>query len=190
MRDNERRQFHRITLVLPIEYRIIGREEFMSLSESVAGMAGCQRRASREHYRGDAGAGVTGEEYLALAEQMALLNRKMDALLGLLFQGKVYHDAHERHGEVVLSGSGIKFVSDVAVEEGAYVDLKLLLPILPYLKIPILCQVVRSRKLDTGLFEAAMQFLAMSEFDNDLLRQFLFIKERDVLRSSRDQTRL
>jgi c-di-GMP-binding flagellar brake protein YcgR len=189
MRETERRQFHRVTLVLPIEYRVIDREEFMSLSETIIGMPGKQRRASREQYRDDASPGAGNEDYGALSEQMALLNRKMDAILDLLFQGKVYHNAHERHAEVELSGSGIKFVSDVALEEGAYVDLKLLLPVLPYLKIPILCQVVRSRKLDRGLFEAAMQFVAMSEFDNDFLRRFLFMKEREALRSSRDERR-
>jgi hypothetical protein len=186
MNEAEKRQFYRINLTLPIEYRTIDREEFMSLSEAVAGTPTRTTRAGREHYLNDANSAVTNPEHLELFEQMALINRKLDTILDLLLQGKVYHNVHERHGEVEISGAGIKFITDVALEEGAYVELKLLLPVLPYLKIPILCQVVRSRKLDRGLFEAALEFLVIRETDRDLLVRFVFAKEREAIRSSRE----
>ena len=46
--------------------------------------------------------------------------------------------------KIILSGAGVQFESHIALKKGDYTELKIIVPIFPYPKITILCQVVRS----------------------------------------------
>jgi len=94
----------------------------------------------------------------------------------------------KRYLEIEISGSGLSFVSDVPLPENGYVEFRLMLPVFPYPKIPVLCRVVRSVKREENSpmdWEIACKFLAINDSDRDLLIQYIFGREREQIRSGK-----
>ena len=78
---------------------------------------------------------------------MRMINKKLDTIIDLLNKsqyGEIYHSVQT---EIILSGAGVQFESHIALKAGDYTELKIIVPIFPYPKITILCQVVRSESL-------------------------------------------
>ena len=91
--------------------------------------------------------------------------------------------------EIILSGAGIQFESDIPFQTGDYTELKIVVPLFPYPKITILCQVVRTESMQggvMGIFRIAMKFLVVNEKDRDFLVKYIFEKEREYLRQKKE----
>ena len=87
--------------------------------------------------------------------------------------------------DVTISGSGLMFRSPARLEQGAYLEMGVGLPVRPGYRVKALGKVVRSdpcnNQGEEG-WETAVGFAAISEEDQDAIVGYVFSKEREGLR--------
>ncbi len=183
----ERREFFRIKDRLEIEFRSVDESEYLRLEHIIkynptqmfmqppSDMAKKKKPADRSN-----------EE--AVIAFLGTLDRKLSIIIDLLTKTRVDSLYTRRYAEIDISGSGLSFVSDVPLPENGYAEFRVMLPVFPYPKIPVLCSVVRSLKLAGGSkidWEIACKFLAINDSDLDLLVKYIFGRERQQIRSGK-----
>jgi hypothetical protein len=185
--EHERRSFFRIHDRLVVEFRQITPEDFTKLKDFIQYNATQVIDTIKEtHLLADREQKGEKEELFAY---MRMINKKLDTIIDLLNKshyGEIYHSVQT---EIILSGSGVQFESRITLQTGDYTELKLIVPIFPYPRITVLCQVVRAESLQggvAGIFRIAMKFLVINEKDRDLLINYIFEKEREYLRQKKE----
>ena len=183
----ERREFFRVKDRLEIEFRAVDHTEFLRL-ERIIKYNPTQvfmqpqnegNKKSKSSYSPD-GEGLTS--------LLAMLDRKLSVITDLLTKSCVDDLYARRYVDIEISGSGFSFVSDVDLPQNGYAEFRLMLPLFPYPKIPVLCLIVRSLKREENShidWEIACKFLAINDFDRDLLIQYVFGRERERIRSGK-----
>ncbi|MGD0233574.1 MAG: PilZ domain-containing protein [Syntrophorhabdales bacterium] len=185
--SGERREFFRLRDRLEIEFRAVDHAEFLRLEHIVKYnptqvFMHPQNDKAKENKSSD---GSNGE---ALISFLAVLDRKLSVIVDLLTKSSVDDLYTRRYVELEISGSGLSFVSDVPLPENGYAEFRLMLPLFPYPKIPVLCRIVRSVKREENShvdWEIACKFLAINDSDRDLLIQYIFGREREQIRSGK-----
>lgn len=193
MRHNnqtDRREYFRIRDRLPLELRVLTREEFLQLEDRVKYSTGLAFDTMHElHFlRAQAGSFAKAKDDKLYA-YLQVLDKKLDAIIQLL-SGKTDEQAFTaQYVDVDIGGAGISFASEIPLAEGAYIELRIVLPVFPYPKVTALCEVVRKEKDgDPGAAaKVALKFLAISEKDRDCLINYVFLKERERLRSNKEE---
>lgn len=189
MDKSESRQYFRIKTVLPIEIRSISAEEFQNLKSSMQDDMTPYERIVHDPLSPDTKTANESYRNVDLYSYLLLLDRKLDVILDFLFQSKMGRNSYARNAEVEISGAGIKFNSEEPFEDSEYVELKIIIPSLSYMKVTALSQVVRSIPVildGIRYFEVALKFLVINEYNRDLLIKYIFIKEREVVRREKD----
>jgi len=183
--SSERREFFRIRDRLDIEFRGVDEAEYVRLEQIVKynptqvvldpKVNGNKKSKAREK-----------PEEEALLAFLGMLDRKLSMIVDLLTKARVDEMYTRRYVELEISGSGFSFVSDVPLDEAGYAEFRLVLPVFPYPKIPVLCRVVRSVKRERNChveWVLACKFLTINDSDRDLLIQYIFAREREQIRS-------
>jgi hypothetical protein len=185
--EHERRSFFRIHDRLVVEFRQITPEDFAKLKDVIQYNSAPGIDEVKEiQLLADKGPKGENQE---LCAYMRIMNKKLDTILNLLSQSQYIETYHNVQTEIILSGSGVQFESHIALKKGDYTELRIIVPMFPYPKIAILCQVVRSESLQgdaAGAFRTAMQFLVIKEKDRDFLIKYIFEKEREYLRQKKE----
>ncbi len=183
----ERREFFRIRDRLEIEFRAVDHVEFLRLERIVKynpTQVFMQPQKDKTK-KSNLSAGSDGE---ALISFLAMLDRKLSIITDLLTKSSVDDLYTRRYVDMEISGSGLSFVSDVPLPENGFAEFRLMLPLFPYPKIPVLCRVVRNLKREEDShvdWEIACKFLAINDSDRDLLIQYIFGREREQIRSGK-----
>jgi hypothetical protein len=184
---HERRSFFRIQDRLVVEFRQITPEDFTKLKDVIQyNSIQTIDKIEETHLLADRGMKGKNEE---LCAYMRIMNKKLDTIINLLSQSQYGETYHNVQTEIILSGAGVQFESHIVLKTGDYAELKIVVPIFPYPKITILCQVVRvesSGGAAAGAFRIAMQFLVINEKDRDFLIKYIFEKEREYLRQKKE----
>lgn len=183
--SGERREFFRIKDRLDIEFRAVDEAEYIRLEQIVkynptqvlldAKGNGSKKSKVKEK-----------PEDEAMLSFLGMLDRKLSMIVDLLTKSRIDELYTRRYLELEISGSGFSFVSDVPLPENGYAEFRLVLPVFPYPKIPVLCRVVRSVKRERNShidWEIACKFLTINDSDRDLLIQYIFAREREQIRS-------
>jgi hypothetical protein len=192
MVEPEKREYFRIEVRLPIEFRTISYDEYLNL-ENVIKCSSTQivDSVSEVNFLRElvANGEIVEEKKGQIYAYVQMIDRKLDMILDLLTKSKNEGLYINRHVDVSIGGAGIRFVSDVKLHAGEYVELRVILPMLPYPKITSLCQVTRSRNVTkadgVGDWEVALRFLTINEGDRDLLVKYIFARERESLRNEK-----
>lgn len=185
----ENRQYFRIKTVLPIEVRSISFEEFQNLKPSIQQDMTSYERIVHDHSFSDTKTVNESYKNVDLYSYLLLLDRKLDVILDFLYQSQMGKNSYSRNIEVEISGAGIKFASEEPFEENEYVEVKIIIPSLSYMKVTALSQVVRSMPVildGIRYFEVALKFLVINEYNRDLLIKYIFMKEREVVRREKE----
>lgn len=184
--SKNKRDFYRIEDRLPIEFRIISREEFLRFrdviryrSTSVAEKSQ-ETRFLKENLLPDDD--IEKNQILLYLQE---LNRKLDMILDII--GKSTEEEHYSNlfTKVSISGSGMRFVSNMPIKSDDFLDTRIVLPIVPYPKIRALGQAVRVGEARIGelmQWDVGLKFTTMNERDHDLLISYIFTKDREMLR--------
>jgi hypothetical protein len=192
MVEPEKREYFRVEVRLPIEFRTISHEEYLNL-ENVIKCSSAQIVDSTNEVnflrdlvaKGEIAEKKKGQLYA----YVQMIDKKLDMILDLLTKPKDEGLYINKYVDVNVGGAGIRFVSDIKLRDGVYVELKIILPMLPYPKITSLCQVTRCRNVTKadGIrnWEVALKFLTINEDDRDLLINYIFARERESLRSKK-----
>ncbi len=188
--EDERRSYFRIHDRLALEFRQITPEEFQVLKDTIASNTGRTpdepEKDQFTHYK------CVKPEAEELYGYMRVINQKLDTIIDLLSNGGKGSFQNVKT-EVSLGGSGIQFVSGVMLNVNDYVELKMSLPVFPYPKIVVLCQVIWAEPVSDdpqsrNVFKTGMEFLAINERDQDVLVKYIFEKERERLRQERESS--
>ena len=187
----EKREYFRIGVRLPIEFRTITREEYLELERAVACSADQRLNSLKEadFIRELVANDDTRENKGRIYAYVRMIDKKLDMILDVLTRPGDEGPYISRNLDVNIGGAGMRFVSDVKLRVGAYVELRAILPMLPYPKITALCQVTRSKTVaqpdvDPN-WEVALKFLTIHEDDRDLLIRYIFARERESLRNKK-----
>ncbi len=186
--DDERREFFRIKDRIPLEFRSISREEFIKLQDAIRYNSTQVVDRLHELYFIEA-RGETQEESDHILSYMQMINRKLDLIIEVLGKSQVSENYATVHTEVSISGSGVQFFCETPLPEGEFVELKIIVPVFPYPKITCLSQVVRAEKETRGNASGqrtALKFVVINEKDQDILVNYIFLKERQHLRQKKE----
>ncbi len=186
--DDERREFFRIRDRIPVEYRSISREEFIKLQDAIRYNPTQVVDRLHELYFMDARREAPdGQD--ELFSYMQLINRKLDMIIELLGKSQGPENYVSVQTDVIISGSGIQFTTAAALIEGEFAELKIIVPVFPYPKITCLSQVVHVEK-EAGSGgpgqKTAFKFMVINEKDQDILINYIFLKERQYLRQKKE----
>jgi c-di-GMP-binding flagellar brake protein YcgR len=124
---------------------------------------------------------LTGELY----SYLEMLDRKLNTIIDIL--SRKDNVFHSKYVDIDISGAGIKYCSDTKLEEGSYLELRIILPYFPNPRIAALGRVVRSSHQSVegkDSWETAVSFVSLSEKDRDILISYVFSKEREILRAN------
>lgn len=186
--DDERREFFRIRDRIPVEFRSISREEFIKLQDTIRyNSTQVVDRLHELYFMEARGEAPDGQDQFY--SYMHLINRKLDMIIEMLGRSRVPESYVSIQTEVSISGSGIQFACAPALSEGEFVELKIIVPVFPYPKITCLCQVVRTEKETDGAVSGqrtAFKFMVLNEKDQDILINYIFLKERQLLREKKE----
>ena len=183
-----KRRYYRLKTTLSLELRPISDEEFSYLSRTIRDALPDYDAGVEEQFGSDKTRYDKVPENIEVYRYLQLLDSKLNTILDLLCESKNQEARQSKEMEVEISGSGIKLTSAAPLEKGEYLELKILLPVATALRIVVLCQVVRCTALkaeDRPGFEVALDFVAISEFNRDLIIRYMFMKERENLRLHR-----
>jgi len=184
IKDNNR-EFFRIEDRLLIKWRIITLEEFDELKNTVrfSPAKPTDDPLDIELFRN---AQIKDkQENERIYSYLMVINKKLDMILDYLNESVDEEKYISRNTRVDISGSGISFVSDVQMTSGDYVEMKIALPMYPHLKIHTLCKVTRTKTIEKDhekLWETAFNFLVINDKDREMLINYIFMREREMLR--------
>jgi hypothetical protein len=183
--SSDRREFFRIKDRLDIEFRGVDEAEYIRL-EQIVKYNPTQVLLDGKGNGSKKGKARGKPEEEAMVAFLGMLDRKLSMIVDLLTKSRIDELYTRRYLELEISGSGFSFVSDVPLTENGYAEFRLVLPVFPYPKIPVLCRVVRSVKRERNShadWEIACKFLTINDSDRDLLIQYIFAREREQIRS-------
>ncbi|OPY03918.1 MAG: PilZ domain protein [Syntrophorhabdus sp. PtaB.Bin184] len=184
--EPERREFFRVTDRIPLEFRPISRDEFLKLQDVIRySSTQVVDRLHEIHFL--EGQGELKETTDQLHEYMRMINRKLDLILEILGRSSTDDSYIAVKTDVNISGAGVQFACEAPLKEGDLVELKIIVPVFPYPRITCLCEVVRADRTDNaGFFRYALKFMVINEKDQDVLVNYIFLKERQYLRQKRE----
>jgi hypothetical protein len=179
---SERREFFRINDRLLLEYRQVSYEESVALERNIRDsqfLLSAANRVPVEH--------PGAPSYVRdLFDRMEVLNQKLNMVIDLLERRDGLF--HGGYSDVEISGAGVRYLSKEKLEEGSYLELRIVLPSFPCPRIAILGKVARCLLVGSGREESwdvAIRFEGVGEGDRDMLINYIFSKERERLRIER-----
>jgi hypothetical protein len=175
---DERRDYFRIAENLLVELRQVTPEEATALEKSLRESVFPPDTTSRSH------------EYPQVSEELYTYLEALDKKLNLIIELLSGRDeSFERNQvEADISGSGMRYQTDIAWEEGTLVELRIAFPFSLSQKIRALGKVVRSsasNKEGKASWDTAIAFVVISEKDRDGLISYIFSRERQRLQAAR-----
>jgi len=87
--------------------------------------------------------------------------------------------------DVNISASGMRFISNEAYEIGDFVEIHLILPMVPLLFVRLVGEVIRQKALTSAQikrYAVAVKYLQVDNDTRDDIIRYLFRRQREVLR--------
>lgn len=172
----ERRNFVRVSATLPLEIKVITREEAERLKDCYSipweGLTPLDVKARLEH----------SDLPQPLVDVLLEVNRKLDLILSIVSSGEECRRvAGGEWREVEISGTGLGFFWDKFLPPGTVLDIKFLLPTVPFRPIRALGEVVRAEER-RGKTWLGVKFTLLREEDREEIVRFTFLKQKELLR--------
>jgi hypothetical protein len=186
---DDRREYFRIKDRLAIEVRAISDEEFLQLENTIRyNPTQVIDKAYDMHFLKESISNDEKEKSQILS-YLVMIDKKLDMLVDFLYKPKKDELFHTSYTEVEVSGNGIKFITDLVINGGDYIEIKVVIPRFPYPKITALSQVLRGEEClvkETMYCEVIARFIVINEEDRDLLINYIFVKDRERLRLKKE----
>lgn len=186
----DRRQFYRINDKVSLNYYVIGssdsddeelnaHKEFKELAAIRKSMFDIDEKLSQTCAR-------LSDDNPVILEIVNLLNQKFTAYENyILRQGSKKEMSPA--GEVNLSANGVAFETDRPIAEGANLQLDMIIYPENYY-IPVYSRVINCRKThhDSDTYSIAVEFVAMSDTDREVIVHHVLKKQAEELRLQRE----
>lgn len=172
-RSCEMRDYSRVDAFIPLQVRMVPREERAELRSKTAGEA----VSPLVH-------ALPEIEDKSLYECLSVLNRKLDAILNLLTnKDREPHALESKH--VNISGSGMSFPTPDIYQLGEVLEIKLVLPTSGEDIYYVYGEVVKFDCCDEGHSIAFVRFTVIDEDIRDRIVKFVFERQREEIRKKR-----
>ncbi len=188
MIEKDRRRYVRVEDKLYLKYRVIEKDEYERVKdEFFRGIFPCESSFSHPLLSKvtDKDIKEVERENPTLGKVLRILDIKLNLILNLLDPFKKIDFRKDEPKKVVISGSGISFWVDRShkIKVGDYVELHI--GIIPFLCV-ITCwaKVVRVEDGDFQKF-IALDYDMMLEEDREKIIEYVFLKQRDILKLRR-----
>lgn len=186
---DDRREYFRIKDRLAVEVRAISDEEFLQLENAVRyNPTQTIDKAYDMHFMKECISSDEKEKNQILS-YLVMIDKKLDMLVDFLYKPRENELYHSSYMEVEISGSGVKFFTDLEIREGDYAEIRIIIPRFPHPKITALAQVIKGKEcLINGnkYHEIIARFVVINEEDRDLLIHYIFVKDRERLRLKKE----
>jgi hypothetical protein len=170
-RPPNRREYSRVKTVVPFGTRLVPPEERERLLSRVSNQTAV-----------DLG-GLPEIPDQALAEWLAMINRKLDLILNTLGAQKMGFNALPVR-QISISGGGLSFHSQEPFTRGDIVEVMMVLSSGTSVALYIYGEVVAADRRDDS-FEIGLKFVAMGDEIREEICRFVFERERQILRDKR-----
>ncbi len=186
---DDRRDYFRIRDRLAVDVRIITDDEFLQLENIIRYNPTQVIDKAYDMHSVKEGMSNDEKEKSQVFAYLRMIDKKVDMLVDILCKPQKNELYHSSYAEVEISGNGIKFISDLPIQGGDYIELRIVIPRFPYPKITALGQVLRSESYtmsDTKYGTVVARFIVINEEDRDLLISYVFMKDRERLRLKKE----
>jgi len=188
MITNERRSYVRGNLDFKVQYKVITPEEYENLKRL--------DEANFSPFKNANSIDVTAKNLDAVnATNASLINyliqmdAKLDRILELIATEKKVEAPFRQGIGQNISGSGMQMVVDTPVECGKIVRTKFLLSQFPFVFMDLSGEVIREKEFNqdgTTLYRIGVQFLDLNSNDREKIIAFVFQKQREDIRRSKN----
>ncbi|MCL2669966.1 MAG: PilZ domain-containing protein [Syntrophaceae bacterium] len=169
-----RREFSRVNIYVPFEYRTVAREEWDHIQSKILGYSadtewgGLPKLAGNDHQ---------------LGEWLNMLNTKLDRIIRLMtLQKEGYFGLASR--AVNISGGGLSFNSSKEIRLGEVLEIKTLLTTQHSMAMVIYGQVTKAEKTEED-YAIAISYVRMDDLVRNEIIRFVFEREREIIRTKR-----
>ncbi|MFH1625843.1 MAG: PilZ domain-containing protein [Pseudomonadota bacterium] len=193
--QTEKRHFLRVEGSLPCTYTVLSEDEYEEAQREHlnrhADKSGVQTLLSKMWHHEREGKDNTSETDRAIVQLLIDIDRKLNILL----------DSFDPHGRrtkkgkdatvVDISGSGAKISCSEELETGKILKLELVLPTFPVTPVTVFGEVLRvdnpESDSDSERNYVVVNFTIFNEDDRDSIIRYIFQKQREILRSTKEQ---
>ncbi len=169
------REYSRVDATLPFEVRVVSDEERQNLRSRTS----MESALTESQQLPDVGES-------ALGECLKIINRKLDTILNLLTL-QTRECCTLQSTPVNISAGGVRVLLPVEHAIGEVLEVKMMLPTLPYVVFYLYGDVVRTETTEQGMHLTCIEFTSIDEEIRDKIAKFVFEKQREVLRMKRRQ---
>ena len=171
---DQRREYSRVEVSIPFEYRIVLPEEKLHVQARISG-----DNANTEYRPLPSG----GNRDPILEEWLKILNSKLDTIISLM---KLQREGYPGlpYKAVNISGGGMSFSVPEAILPGEILEIKIVLTSQQPVILSIYGEVVKVDPVNDGYF-TAVNYVHMDDVVRDEIVRFVFEREREILREKR-----
>jgi hypothetical protein len=119
------------------------------------------------------------------------LNRKLDLLIHMSLADEFKQLMMTIPQDVNISATGVRFISETAFDVMDYLELGMILPMIPLLFIRLAAQVIRVKTLtfdERERYSIVARYIEMDQETRDDIIHYLFRRQRELLRRRQDLT--
>jgi hypothetical protein len=119
------------------------------------------------------------------------LNRKLDLLIHMSLADDFKQLMMTIPQDVNISATGVRFISETAFDVMDYLELGMILPMIPLLFIRLAAQVIRVKTLtfdERERYSIVARYIEMDQETRDDIIHYLFRRQRELLRRRQDLT--
>jgi len=182
MGPENRRKYYRAKVVAPAKWQVLN-EKDVELVKKGMGVSIIQQRKLRGPIDELAEQVTPGSDEEQLYRCMQFINNKLDFIIEQL----VFNTGDEkpmRNDVVEISGSGLKFLSQIRLHVGSFLKMSLIMPETFHYQMEFITEVIRVQELGEGYMVAA-QIIEIEEETRDAIIKVIFQKQREEIRKEK-----
>ena len=188
--QQQRREFVRIEVSLPVQCRKIREEDLPERQEELAlrpsSLEGMGWNTARIADKKRDNVDSEGDFNLLSLRLLWEISNKLNRLIDILEHNDL-RDLEKWEARVLdLSGSGIRISSPREINVDEYLQLEMDIPLLPIAVVACIGKVVWTKSItgkDSVRWEAGLKFVAINEDDREEIIRFIFQQQRMLLRA-------
>jgi len=172
---NLQREYSRVDVYIPCEYRIVLEEEIPHVQARISSE---NMVAEHRHIP------CRGDSDPVLEEWLQILNSKLDTIIHLMQvqQEGIFGFPYKT---VNISGGGMSLPVKEAIPIGETLEIKVMLPFQQPVVLIIYGRVIKYEIID-GKHFVAVHYTNMDDFMRDIIVRFVFERERELIRETRE----
>lgn len=167
--NRNQREFARVDVYIPLEFRLVPEEERQWVKSRVSGefvLADFRQMPPLENH--------------PQLEWVSVLNAKLDRIIqAMTLQSEGFHSLPFKY--VTLSGSGMSFSSQQCFSPGDLLEMKMMLNLYKPTAFYVYGEVVKAQRQTSGYF-IAVSFRLTDDGIQDRIIRFVFETQRELLR--------